>query len=127
MAPLTIGILPSIVMLFGPPVASAERPTLGYGIGTGPPGVGVLQTSGRTTLCPPLFGDGEDFLDGILVDHGVFPCNWSNGWRWRANRYAVVPALMVPLTPLGKKPPAVTATAGVVTPFAVVALAGGLR
>src|SRR3954466_14432211 len=54
-APLTIGIAPSVVPLVGPPVVSEAWPTFGYGIGTGGAGgAGVLQTSGKTMLMPPL-------------------------------------------------------------------------
>ena len=38
----------------GPPEVSAALPTFGYGIGTGPAGDGVLHTSGKTVLSPPL-------------------------------------------------------------------------
>src|SRR5690349_3893610 len=54
-APFTIGIWPSVLTVVGPCDASIDRPILGYGIGTGGPGgAGVLQTSGKTVLMPPL-------------------------------------------------------------------------
>ena len=54
LAPLTIGILPSVVTFLGPLLVSDALPMFGYGIGIGPPGEGVLHTSGKTVLIPPL-------------------------------------------------------------------------
>ena len=53
-APRTMGMHPSVVTVRGPLTVSAERAEFGYGIGTGPVGVGVRHTSGNTTLVPPL-------------------------------------------------------------------------
>src|SRR2546429_1822796 len=49
-----MGIWPSVVTEVGPEEVSDDCPMLGYGIGTGPAGVGVLQTSGKIGLIPPL-------------------------------------------------------------------------
>src|SRR5437660_24952 len=49
-----MGIWPSVVTEVGPEEVSDDCPMLGYGIGTGPAGVGVLQTSGKVGLIPPL-------------------------------------------------------------------------
>jgi hypothetical protein len=40
-----------------PPFACDSEAVFGYGIGTGPPGVGVLHTSGTMKQLPPLFVD----------------------------------------------------------------------
>src|SRR5688500_13142447 len=49
-----IGMTLSFLTHVGPALVSDDLPTFGYGIGIGPPGVGVLQTSGNTGLMPPL-------------------------------------------------------------------------
>src|SRR5439155_14140589 len=54
LASWVMGIWPSVVTEVGPEEVSADCPMLGYGIGTGPAGVGVLQTSGKIGLIPPL-------------------------------------------------------------------------
>src|SRR4051812_2705578 len=54
-APFTIGICPSHVTVVGPCDVSDDWPMLGYGIGIGGAGgAGVLHTSGKTGLMPPL-------------------------------------------------------------------------
>src|SRR5438093_12548711 len=54
LAPLTIGISPSVFTFVGPSDVSDAWPMFGYGMGTGPAGDGVLQTSGKAVLIPPL-------------------------------------------------------------------------
>src|SRR6185312_2558232 len=46
--------LPSAFTLVAPFAVSEDFAAFGYGMGTGPPGVGVLQTSGKITVVPPL-------------------------------------------------------------------------
>src|SRR5262245_6820738 len=46
--------LPSTFTVVEPSAVSVDCATLGYGIGTGPPGVGVLQTSGKIVVIPLL-------------------------------------------------------------------------
>jgi hypothetical protein len=53
-ASLVIGMELSIFTVGGPMAVSADFPVLGYGRGMGPPGVGVLHTSGKTIFIPPL-------------------------------------------------------------------------
>lgn len=54
LASCVMGIAPSVVTEVGPELVSADLPILGYGMGTGPAGVGVLQTSGKIGLVPLL-------------------------------------------------------------------------
>src|SRR5437870_390366 len=54
LAPWTIGICPSVVTVVGPALVSEAWPMFGYGMGTGLGAHGVMQTSGKTMLMPPL-------------------------------------------------------------------------
>src|SRR5689334_19880860 len=54
LALLVIGICPSVLTEVGPEEVLEDIPMFGYGIGTGPAGVGVLHTSGKIGLWPPL-------------------------------------------------------------------------
>jgi hypothetical protein len=55
LALFTIGILPSVLTVPGPDDVSDDWPMFGYGIGIGGAGgAGVLHTSGKTMLMPPL-------------------------------------------------------------------------
>src|SRR5690606_8837028 len=54
LAPFTIGIWPSVLTDVGPCEVSDDCPMFGYGIGTGLGAAGVLHTSGKTMLIPPL-------------------------------------------------------------------------
>src|SRR5207253_1900719 len=56
LAPFAIGIWPSAVTVVGPWEVSDACPMFGYGIGIGlgAGGAGVLHTSGKTVLNPPL-------------------------------------------------------------------------
>ena len=45
---------PSALTVEAPLTVSEDCAMFGYGIGIGPPGVGVLQTSGKAIVTPPL-------------------------------------------------------------------------
>src|SRR5688572_27502933 len=51
---LTHAGLPSHLTFVVPLAVSEDLAIFGYGIGTGPPGVGVLHTSGKHGVTPPL-------------------------------------------------------------------------
>src|SRR2546423_685503 len=60
LAPLTMGICPSVVTALGPPLVSEACPMLGYGMGTAPAGGGgFLPHTGNPHPPPaaPLVGD----------------------------------------------------------------------